>query len=68
MIGERVWYQKPLSKGKDKPETRWEHGIFAGVRMESGELFMLIEVGAIKMREDSREGQKRDGATKRKPQ
>ena len=48
--GERVWYQKPMTEGKDELGTRWEHGIFAGVREESGELLMLTEAGAAKVR------------------
>ena len=37
-IGECIWYPKTTSEGKDRLETRWERGIFAGVREESGEL------------------------------
>ena len=45
-IGECIWYLRPQSLGKEKLDTRWENGVFAGVREESGELFVLIEKGA----------------------
>ena len=53
-IGECIWYMRPQSVGKDKLDTRWENGVFAGVREESGELHVLIEKGAIKVRSFSR--------------
>ena len=39
-----------MSEGKDKLETRWERGIFAGAGEESGELYALTDAGAIKVR------------------
>ena len=36
--------------GKDKADSRWENGIFAGVRIESGELFAMTNEGVIKVR------------------
>ena len=35
-IGEGIWYLKPESRGVDKLDSRWEDGIFAGLRVESG--------------------------------
>ena len=49
-ICERIWYQNSLSEGKDKLETRWGCGAFAGVREESGEVYVLTDAGAIKVR------------------
>jgi hypothetical protein len=48
-IGECIWYLKPQSVGKDKLDTRWESGVFAGLRAESGELYVLTDKGAIKV-------------------
>ena len=36
--------------GKDKADSRWENGIFAGIRIESGELFVMTNEGVIKIR------------------
>jgi len=49
-IGECIMYLRPQSVGKDKLDTRWENGIFAGVREESGELYVMKEDGVIKVR------------------
>ena len=49
-IGECIWYRRPQSVGKDKLDTRWEQGVFAGIREESGELYVLTDEGAIKVR------------------
>ena len=49
-IGECIWYQKQMSEGKDKLETRWECGVFAGVREESNALYVMTDAGAIKVR------------------
>ena len=48
-IGECIWYLRPQSVGKDKLDTRWESGVFAGLRVESGELYVLTEGGALKV-------------------
>merc|ERR1711981_1511744 len=53
-IGECIWYLRPQSAGKAKLDTRWEHGVFAGIREESGELYVLTEKGAIKVRDFKR--------------
>ena len=39
---------------KDKLDTKWEHGVFAGAREESGELHILSEKGSIKRRSFNR--------------
>ena len=36
--------------GKDKANSRWESGILAGVRLESGELLAMSNEGVIKVR------------------
>ena len=43
-------YLRLQSVGKDKLDTRWEDGVFAGVREESGELYVMREEGVIKVR------------------
>ena len=53
-IGECVWYLRPESVGKDKADVRWENGIFAGVRIESGEFVMMTEEGVIMYRSFAR--------------
>ena len=45
---------RPQSVGKDKLDTRWENGVLAGVREEPGELYVLTEKGALKVREYKR--------------
>ena len=49
-IGECIWFLRPESVGKDKLDTRWENGIFVGLREESGEIFVSNEQGVIKIR------------------
>ena len=46
-----MFYLKPKSKGVEKLyESRWECGIWRGIREESGETFIGIESGVIKVR------------------
>ena len=49
-MGECIWYLKPESAGVNKADMRWEEGIYAGVRIESGELFVMTSEGVIKIR------------------
>ena len=49
-IGESVMYIRAESVGKDKYNSRWEEGVFIGVREESGELIIGTEKGVIKAR------------------
>ena len=49
-FGECIRYLKPESVGKDKADSRWESGIYAGLRIESGELFVMTNEGVIKVR------------------
>jgi hypothetical protein len=49
-IGECVWFLRALSEGKDKLDTRWEDGVFAGVREESGEIYVMSSQGVRKVR------------------
>ena len=34
----------------DKLDSRWEDGIYAGIRAESGEIYVMSESGVIKVR------------------
>ena len=52
-IGECIWYQKLLSEGKDELDTRWDCASFAGVKEESGELYVLSDAGAIKVGQEA---------------
>ena len=47
-------YLNPNSVGKDKLDSRWENGIFVGLREESGEIFVMSEEGVIKVRSYNR--------------
>lgn len=49
-FGECVRYLKPQSVGKEKLESRWESGVFAGPREESGEICVMSDQGVIKVR------------------
>jgi len=53
-IGECIWFLRPQSVSKDKLDTRWESGVFAGLRPESGELYVLTDKGALKVRSYNR--------------
>ena len=49
-FGESVMFLKPKTLGKEKMESRWETGIWLGVRDESGEHLMGTPKGVIKVR------------------
>ena len=49
-FGECIWYLRPESKGVDKLDSRWEDGIYVGLRVESGEIFVMNENGVIKVK------------------
>jgi len=49
LFGECVWYIKPKSKGKDKAYSRWDHGVWLGIREESGETLIGTKEGVIKV-------------------
>ena len=49
-FGECVWYIRAKSKGKFKGSTRFDEGIWVGVREESGEHLILTSKGAVKCR------------------
>ncbi len=55
-FGEGVLYIKAESVGKDKYNSRWEEGVFIGVREESGEIIIGTEKGVIKARAFRRRG------------
>ena len=48
-FAECVWYLRPESAGVDKLASRWEDGIFLGIREESGELLMGNDRGVLKV-------------------
>ena len=49
-LGECIWYLKPQSAGVNKLDPRWEDGIYAGLRIESGEIYVMSESGVIKVK------------------
>jgi len=49
-FGECFRYLKPESVGIDKADSRWDNGVFAGLRIESGEIFVVTSKGVIKVR------------------
>ena len=49
-IGECIMYLNPKSIGVDKLDPRSEQGIFAGLREESGEIYVMNSKGVIKVR------------------
>jgi len=49
-FGECITYLKPESVGIDKADSRWDNGVFVGLRIESGELFVMTSKGVIKVR------------------
>ena len=57
-FGECVWYLKPGSKSVDKLFSRWEQGVFLGVRDESGESIIGTKDGVIKVRSFRRRASK----------
>ena len=59
-FGESVWYIRPKTKGKSKAMSRWETGIWLGVREESGEIYMGTDKGVIKVRSIKRKGSKEE--------
>ena len=50
-FGESVDYLLPNSKGKDKMESRWDRGIWLGLRSTSTEHYVGTADGVIKVRE-----------------
>ena len=55
-MAECVWYLDVGTEGIDKLETRWESGIWLGVRDESGEMIIGTKEGVIKVRTIRRKG------------
>ncbi len=55
-FGESVMYIRAESVGKDKYNSRWEEGVFLGIREESGEIIVGTEKGVIKARAFRRKG------------
>jgi len=59
-FGECVWYMRPKSKGKAKAQSRWESGVWYGIRDESGEYIIGISRGVIKVRAVRRKGSEQE--------
>jgi hypothetical protein len=53
-------YIRAESVGKDKYNSRWEEGVFIGVREESGEIIIGTEKGVIKARAFRRKGSEKE--------
>ena len=53
---ECVWYLKAGSTGKDKFESRWEDGVWLGIRDRSGESIIGTPEGVVKARDFRRKG------------
>ena len=49
-FGEKVMYLRPKSAGVNKLDTRWETGVWIGVRNESGEHLIMTEKGVLEVR------------------
>ena len=49
-FAEGVRYLKPMSKGRDKADSRWGEGVWLGIRDESGEHLIGTSEGVIKVR------------------
>lgn len=49
LFSECVWSLKPKSKGKDKAYSRWDKGVWLGIREESGETFIGTKDGVIQV-------------------
>ena len=64
-IGECVWFLRALSEGKKKLDTRWEDGVFAGVREESREIYVMSDQGVRKVRSYKRRPEGERGGIKK---
>jgi hypothetical protein len=59
-FGESVLYIRAESVGKDKYNSRWEEGVFLGVREESGEIIVGTKEGVIKARAFRKKGSEKE--------
>ena len=59
-FGECVDYLKQRSKGKDKADIRWGHGIWLGVKETSGEHIIGTGEGVVKARDIRRRAMEDD--------
>ena len=48
-LGECIRYLKPESVGADKADSRWDSGVFAGLRIESGVICVMTNKGVFKV-------------------
>ncbi len=55
-FGECIMYIVSDSVGKDKRNTRWEDGVFVGIRERSGEILIGTSKGVVKARAFRRKG------------
>jgi hypothetical protein len=53
-FGECIRHLSPDSVGIDKAGSRWDNGIFVGLRIESGEIFVMTDKGVVKVRSYAR--------------
>ncbi len=56
-FGECVLYAPAASAGKDKFDTRWDEGVWLGIRMESRESFIGANEGVVKARDFRRKAE-----------
>ena len=59
-FGETVMYLKPGTKGKDKFNSRWEKGVWLGVKDDTGEVIIGTTLGTVKARDFKRLGSNED--------
>eukprot|EP00969_Alexandrium_andersonii_P282584 12492798-Alexandrium_andersonii.AAC.1 len=55
-FGECAWYLRPESVGHDKADSRWDTGIWLGMRDRTGEHLIGTGIGVIKVRSTRRKG------------
>ena len=60
-FGENVLYLISDTEGKNQMESRWDAGIWLGIRGESGEVVIGNQEGAIKVRSVRKDPKLRDG-------
>ena len=59
-FGECVWYMRNKTSKRGKLESRWESGVFLGIREESNEILVGTSDGVVKARTFRRKGSDED--------
>jgi hypothetical protein len=59
-FGECVWYMRNKTSRRGKLESRWESGVFLGIREESNEILVGTPKGVLKARTFRRKGSDED--------